>query len=83
MVSRFHIAVPPRRRGRGVPLGPAIDSPAPALKMPATVRCTSNSTLVAILFNRPLNVLRKIKHPRFKDVAEERQCFGDEATLFR
>jgi len=51
--------------------------------MPATVRCTSNSTLVAVLLNLEPSVLRQIKAPGFKNVVEERQCFEDQAMLFR
>jgi hypothetical protein len=51
--------------------------------MPATVRCTLNSTLVAILLNLEPSVLRQIKAPGFKNVADWRQCFDDEAMLFR
>jgi hypothetical protein len=46
--------------------------------MPATVRCTSNSTLVAILVNLEPSALRQIKAPGFKNVAGKRRFTEDE-----
>ena len=36
-----------------------------------------------IVFKRELNALRQIKALGFENVAEERQCFDNEAMLFR